>query len=339
MNTSTGGPLSFIIGALPHSSFPNDPMPRSPDDSISMIRWRTVVDRAKRSPLALRVADRLGRSRGRLRLLDHLTVPPPPPRVPDLSDWHRRGLSAVWIGHATVLLRVHGRTVLTDPVFSTTVGVGLGLFTLGATRMVAPAVPLRDLPPVDLVLVSHAHFDHLDRPTLARLPRRTPVVTAAGTGDLLRDLGLHRVVELPWGRRFALGDGLTVTAHPVDHWGARVFYDAHRGYNAYVVDAPGHRVLYGGDTAYTRAFRGVGPVDLAVLGIGAYDPYIAAHASPEQAWAMANDARAGAVLPVHHRTFRLSHEPVDEPIERLLAAAGRDAGRVVAENVGDEWSA
>src|SRR2546421_11651948 len=129
--------------------------------------------------MTLRLADRLGRGRGRLRLLDGLNAPARARLKPNLAGWDDHDLAAAWIGHATVLLRVGGMTILTDPVLSNRVGVGLGLFTGGPRRLVAPALRLRELPPIDLILLSHAHFDHLDRPTLARLPRRIPVITAA----------------------------------------------------------------------------------------------------------------------------------------------------------------
>ncbi len=286
--------------------------------------------------MALRIADRLGRGRGRLRLLDRLNPPPAPRRKPDLSNWDNHDLAAAWIGHATVLLRVGGMTILTDPVLGNRVGVGFGLFTGGPRRLVAPAVSVGELPPVDLILISHAHFDHLDRPTLVRLPTKTPVVTAGRTRDLITDLGFRLVSELRWGESLTLGS-LRVTAREVAHWGARTFFDHYRGYNAYSIDAGRRRILYGGDTAYQEGFRDVGPIDLGVFGIGAYDPYIQAHATPEQVWAMADHARADHILPMHHSTFRLSHEPTGEPIERLLSAAGRDAGRIVVREIGQHW--
>jgi L-ascorbate metabolism protein UlaG (beta-lactamase superfamily) len=301
------------------------------------LRWKRYAEWAKRRPVALRVADRLGRGRGRLRVLDRINPPARAPRKPDLSRWNDQTLAAAWIGHATVLLRVGGMTILTDPVLGNRVGVGLGLCTGGPRRLVAPALAVRELPNVDLVLLSHAHFDHLDRPTLARLPKRTPVVTASHTADLLTDLGYRSVHELRWGESATIGP-LTLTAHAVAHWGARTFYDHHRGYNAYAIDAGRHRVLFGGDTAYHDGFRDVGDVDLAILGIGAYHPYVAAHATPEQAWEMAGHVRSDFVLPMHHSTFRLGWEPPAEPMERLLAAAGRDADRVVARGLGDAWS-
>jgi L-ascorbate metabolism protein UlaG (beta-lactamase superfamily) len=266
--------------------------------------------------------------------------PLPRPRLkPDVRGWADHDLAAAWLGHATVLLRVGGMTVLTDPVLSPRVGVGLGVVTGGPRRLAAPALDLHELPPLDLILLSHAHFDHLDRPTLVRLAKKTPVVTAPHTQDLVRDLGFRRVYESRWGEELDFGP-LVVTALPAAHWGARTFYDDYRGYNAYLLESltgPAKRVLYGGDTAYHEEFRDEGRVDLAVLGIGAYDPYVAAHATPEQAWAMAEHVRAERVLPMHHSTFRLSYEPAAEPMERMLAAAGRDEDRVAVREVGGSW--
>lgn len=300
--------------------------------------WREYSDWAKTRPAVLRLADSLGKGRGGMRLLDHLNAPPSAPRRPKLAEWEQQELAAVWIGHATVLLRIGGRTVLTDPVFSNRVGIGLGLVTGGPRRLVAPALSLRELPPLDLILVSHAHFDHLDRPTLNRLPKRVPVITSEHNADLIRDLGFYSVTELRWGQRVTAG-GVCVTGWPALHWGARTFNDHHRGYAAFLLEAGGRRILYGGDTAWGPHFKDAGRVDLAVLGIGAYDPYIAAHATPEQAWAMADHLRAGFLLPMHHSTFRLSYEPTHEPLERLLAAAGRGEERLVCREMGELWTA
>jgi len=301
------------------------------------VSWRTFTDWAKTRPPVLRLAARMGRSRQRDRLLDRFHAPPAPSLRPDLSAWEDRALSAVWIGHATVLLRIAGMTVLTDPVFFDRIGLGAGLATLGPKRRIAAALAPRELPRLDLILLSHAHFDHLDRPSLNRLSRRVPVITAPGTLDLLADLGFASIAELAWGASVRLGP-LTVTARQVRHWGARTFYDTHRGYNAYMLAGDGRRILYFGDTAEQDYFRDTAPVDLAVVGISAYNPFIQSHATPEQIWRMANDARADFVLPMHHGTFQLSHEPMHEPLERLLAAAGRSgADRIVVRRVGEQW--
>lgn len=301
------------------------------------MNWRSITDFAKKSDATMRVADWLGRGRGRLRVMDRLHRPVSAPHTPDLRNWQNLELAAIWIGHSTVLLRMGGMTILTDPVFSNRVGIGLGLMTGGPLRLIAPALRLRDLPPIDLIVVSHAHFDHLDRPTLNRLPKSTGVITSEHNSDLIRDLGFSQVRELRWGESFAAGS-ITVTACRVKHWGARAFHDQHRGFAAFLLEAGGRRVLYGGDTAYCDFFKEIGKVDLAMLGIGGYNPYVQAHATPEEAWAMANHLQADHVLPMHHSTFRLSFEPMSEPMERLLAVAGSDASRLVIREVGGQWS-
>lgn len=285
----------------------------------------------------LRLADGLGRGRGRLRFLDQYNPPPAVRRKPDLSDWESRGLSAVWLGHATVLLRLAGKTILTDPVLSHRIGVGLGVVTVGSKRLVAAALTPAELPKLDLILLSHAHFDHLDRPTLVKLRKTTPVITANKTSDLVRDLGFTNVNELKWGEAARLGE-ITFTASEVKHWGARTFQDTYRGYNGYILDAGSRRVFYSGDTAYRR-FNDIGGVDLAIFGIGAYDPYIQAHATPEQVWQMFEQMRGRWLLPMHHSTFRLSHEPLEEPMQRMLAAAGSESDRVIIRSVGEQWTA
>lgn len=302
-----------------------------------MVIWRTVTDLVKRRPEALRVADRLGRGRGRFRWLDGLWRPDHALHRPDLRNWQKHDLAAAWIGHATVLIRMGGKTILTDPVLCSRVGLSLGIATGGPLRLVAPALGLNQLPPIDVILLSHAHYDHLDRPTLARLPKSAQIITAGHTRDLVQDLGFAGVTELQWGQSHTVG-GLVIRACEVRHWGARTLVDQHRQACGYVMEAEGRRVLFGGDSAFGPHFRPVGKTDLAILGIGAYDPWIAGHATPEQAWQMASDVRADFILPMHHRTFRLSHEPMDEPICRMQEVAGRGADRIVVREVGESWS-
>ncbi len=264
----------------------------------------------------------------------------PSPHFPHMGAWSGEGVHAAWIGHSTVLIRVDGFTILTDPVFSTRVGIKIGPLTLGIKRLVHPAVPLQDLPVPDLILLSHAHMDHLDRPSLRKLENRgTTVITAAGTSDLLRVKRYHAVHELRWDESRQVGPA-KVRAFEVKHWGARTRTDVHRGYNGYLIEAGRYRIIFGGDTAYTDLFRKVRsskPVDLAIMPIGAYDPWIHAHCNPEQALAMANDSGAEFLLPVHHRTFKLSNEPYEEPIERLLLASGSAQDRIAVREIGDEF--
>jgi L-ascorbate metabolism protein UlaG (beta-lactamase superfamily) len=261
-------------------------------------------------------------------------------RTPEVAAWPKQGLHAAWIGHSTVVLSIDGFTILTDPVFSTRIGVNLGLVTVGLKRLVAPAASIRQMPRPDLILLSHAHMDHFYLPSLRQLEDRgTAVITASNTSDLLRIPSYASVRELRWNETARVG-AARIRAIEVNHWGARMRSDTFRSYNGYVIEVGKYRVLFGGDTAYTDSFKQVRsqrPVDLAIMPIGAYDPWIRAHCNPEQALEMANHAGAEFVLPVHHRTFELSREPRGEPLERLLTAAGSSPERVVVRDFGGEF--
>ena len=245
---------------------------------------------------------------------------------------------ATWIGHSTVLLRIGDLHIITDPVFSTRCGLYLGASNIGPKRLIEPAISLNNLPKIDLILLSHAHMDHFDIPSLRALEDKgTHVVTAKRTADLLRFQRYASVTELGWGAFTQVG-ALEIRAFQVRHWGARMITDVWRGYNGYTIESDGVRVLFGGDTAITDRFRtlkSAKPFDLAIMPIGAYDPWIANHCTPEEAWRMGNDAGVNAWLPVHHKTFALGKEPLHEPLERFLTIAGTDAGQVLTRNVGD----
>jgi L-ascorbate metabolism protein UlaG (beta-lactamase superfamily) len=264
----------------------------------------------------------------------------PPPARPNPAAWPDTGLYAAWLGHTTVLLKIDGFTILTDPVFSRRAGLNLGPLTLGVKRFVEPALAIRELPPIDLILLSHAHMDHLDVPSLRKLENRTTmVVTAKSTSDLFRPDRYKETRELGWEERTRVGP-VTLKAFRVNHWGARMRSDTYRGYNAYTLEAGRYRILFGGDTASTDAFRGVRavkPFDLAIMPIGAYNPWVYYHCTPEQAWRMGGEARAEFFLPVHHQTFPLSREPVGEPIERFFGAAGNHPDRVAISRIGGQW--
>lgn len=264
----------------------------------------------------------------------------PAARIPDIAQWPDAGLHAAWLGHSTVLLKVDGYTILTDPVFSNVAGISLGLVTVGVRRRVQPPLGLDKLPPIDLVLVSHAHMDHLDKPSLRALEgQRTHIVTASHTKDLFRSDRYAQATELGWGKSVQAGPAL-VRAFEVNHWGARMRTDTYRGYNGYTVEIGRRRILFGGDTALTGTFRSArfsSDIDLAIMPIGAYNPWIRFHCTPEQAWKMGEDAGAHYLLPVHHQTFNLSREPLLEPIERFVSAAGSRPERVALHSIGQEF--
>jgi L-ascorbate metabolism protein UlaG (beta-lactamase superfamily) len=262
---------------------------------------------------------------------------------PEPSKWNDAQVTAAWIGHATVLINFFGIKILTDPVLFARIGIRLPGFTIGPKRLTAPALEFHELPRIDIVLLSHAHFDHLDLRTLNHFDGNTSVITARDTRDLLRWTRLRDITELRWGERKTLkmpvGD-VDIIAFRVKHWGARKQRDTYRGYNGYLLERNARRILFAGDTALTNSFadlREHGPIDLAIMSIAAYNPWIRSHCTPEQAIEMANAAGAQFIMPVHHQTFRLSFEPLREPIERFEAALKQTPERIAIREIGETF--
>lgn len=237
----------------------------------------------------------------------------------------RSQLGVTFIGHSSFLMQMGGQNLLIDPVFAQWLVV--------LRRLRRPGVMIEQLPPIDAVLLSHAHMDHLNRPSLLRIVRhsrrlsgRAPVaIVPWGVGDLVRDLGFERVIRLEWWQTEALGN-LEVTMTPAQHWGARYYRDTHRGFGGYVVRSPQHSLYHSGDTAYFQGFEKIGKrlaPHVALLPIGAYNPesFRNVHASPEDALQAFLDLGSRWMVPMHYGTFRLSEEPTEEPVQRLLAAA------------------
>lgn len=265
---------------------------------------------------------------------------PPAPQKPAPADWPDNALTVAWLGHATVLINFFGVRILTDPAFFPRIGVDLWLGSLGPKRLTGCALAPEELPEIDLLLVSHAHFDHLDIPSLCAVRGRPPVLMAGGTADLLPREHYSSVQELRWDQaataKTRRGE-VRVRSVEVRHWGARVRRDTWRGYTGFVIEREGGRLLFAGDTADTPLFaehRKHGPFDAAIMPIGAYNPWIRSHCTPEQAVAMANAAGAKLVIPVHHRTFKLSNEPFDEPFERVQAALAKEPERLAVKEIG-----
>ena len=264
-----------------------------------------------------------------------------PKAIPHPQTWDPNCITAAWLGHATVLIGFYGFYILTDPALYRRIGADTCLGTVGPKRLVAAALRPEELPPLDLVLLSHAHMDHLDLPSLRALPGRPRTVTAHATEDLLTHTGASSPTALRWGEktRVSTSNGQAdVQAFEVKHWGARWRHDSYRGYNGYVISREGKRILFGGDTAWTQSFRALrsqGPFEFAIMPIGAYQPWICSHCSPEQAVQMANNAGADYLLPIHFKTFAFGTEGTVEPMARLSAAV--EPERIGWRDVGETF--
>jgi L-ascorbate metabolism protein UlaG (beta-lactamase superfamily) len=292
-----------------------------------------------------------GARRSRWEMITYNEPSEKPALKPDPSTWDNSTISAAWLGHSTVLINFFGTRIITDPVFSDRIGLNVaGLFTIGPRRLVYPALTIDELPPIDLILLSHAHFDHLDIPSIERFDRSTPVIMAKNTYDVIEDLDFKTVYELDWDKWTTIGD-LRVEALEVKHFGWRYPWEQDRSrgnwdgrsYNGYLLSKNGRHIVFGGDTSYHEKFKSLLQrglrVELAMMPIGAYDPWIFNHANPEQALAMSDHMGAERILPIHWRTFIQSEEPTFEPMERLTKATVNRPGRIVLDSVGQTWSA
>ena len=262
---------------------------------------------------------------------------------PEPEQWDNSRLTLAWLGHATVLINFFGITVLTDPALFPRIGIRLPFFTIGPKRLTQPALKWNELPPIDLVLSSHAHFDHFDMRTLHRFSKKTAIITAPRTRDLLRWTRFRDITELLSGEEHVItttAGMMSVKAIQVKHWGTRLRHDDFRGYNGYVLERNGRRLIFAGDTAFTDEFavlRDGRPYDVAIMAIGAYHPWVRSHGTPEQAIAMCDAAGVNYIMPVHHQTFRLSFEPFREPIERFEAALQNEPERIALREIGETF--
>ncbi|MBM9507078.1 MBL fold metallo-hydrolase [Actinacidiphila acididurans] len=278
-----------------------------------------------------RLTDPLPGARALARVIREVAVRPPaetlgevgslpvaPGPVPDASA---TTVSVTWAGHASWVIRIGGLTVLTDPVWSRRIPAT-------PARVTPVGVPWGELPPVDAVVISHNHYDHLDAPTLRRLPRDTALFVPAGLGEWCRRRAFTTVTELDWWEAAELS-GVRFDCVPAHHWSRRSLTDACRTlWGGWVLsDRYGRRVYFAGDTGYGPFFDRIGRahpgIDLALLPIGAYSPrrmLSPVHTDPEEAVRAFLDVGAAAMAPMHWGTFLLSGEPPLEPITRLRAA-------------------
>jgi L-ascorbate metabolism protein UlaG (beta-lactamase superfamily) len=230
-------------------------------------------------------------------------------------------IAITWIGHASFLIQFNDLNVLIDPNFAN------WLFLL--KRIKRSGLKISDLPPIDLVLLTHAHYDHFHRPTLRKLPHPKIGLMPWGVGDLAQNLGFERIVELDWWECFGRHDW-KVTLTPSKHWGARTLHDGHRGYGGFVLEHQGRKIYHAGDSAYFEGFVEIGKrlhPDVALLPIGAYHPesFRHVHMGPDEAMKAFRDLHARWLVPMHYGSFRLAFEEMDEP-PRWLQQLAKEQG-------------
>jgi N-acyl-phosphatidylethanolamine-hydrolysing phospholipase D len=257
-----------------------------------------------------------------------------------------RDHAVTWIGHASFLVRLDGVAFATDPIFSYRCSP---VQFMGPPRLVPPGVPLDALPGLDFALLSHDHYDHTDRATIAALGARgVPFLVPRGMGPLVRKFGAE-ARELNWWESAEVA-GLRVHSVPAQHFSGRTLTDRNRRlWAGWIVEGKARRFYHAGDTGYFGGFREIGerfgPIDLAAMPIGAYMPRQMmrhVHVNPEEAVRAALDAGARRVLAMHFGTFDLADEPLDEPPQRFRAESaknGLDEGRAWVLKVGEtrEW--
>jgi L-ascorbate metabolism protein UlaG (beta-lactamase superfamily) len=263
-----------------------------------------------------------------------------PPKL-EPAAWPDNSLTIANLGHATVLMNFFGTRVLTDPSLFSRVGMSFdSIFTIGPKRVVDPPLAPAQLQQLDVILITHAHMDHLDIPSLKALPKNAVVVACDKCSKIIAPLGFKDVRELKWGESTVV-KGLTIRAMGARHWGRRwPPFGEDYGFNSYVLEKDGHRILLACDSANTDLFAPLAstPPDVAIFSVGAYDPWIWNHADPEQVWSMFESTGARYLVPIHWGTFRLGKEPLEEPMQRLIKAAGDQQDRIVLRQIGVSWT-
>jgi L-ascorbate metabolism protein UlaG (beta-lactamase superfamily) len=261
-------------------------------------------------------------------------------KAPDWLQINRSADSITWIGHSTFLLQLGGLNIVTDPVWASRMG--------SARRLTPPGLALNELPPIDVVLISHSHYDHLNYASLQRLPGQPAVLVPEGLGASVSRRGFATVAELPWWGKMKVG-ALEFHFVPAQHWTRRTLWDqnaSHWGGWVICGDTGGKATYFAGDSGYFRGFRDIGErfeIGAALLPIGAYDPVwfmSVSHMTPEEAVQAFEDLRAEAFVPMHYGAFTLADDTPEEAHGRLLAEWRRRAlppERLRMLELGETW--
>ncbi len=275
-----------------------------------------------------------------------------PAHTPEPKNWNDNNITLTWIGHSTILLNFYGTWILTDPVFFERIGIYWLNTNWGPSRFSHPALDIDKIPKPDIMLLSHAHMDHMDYLTLKefanKFPNQIDFVTAMNTRDVIEDLPWKSIKELDWNDSYLL-NSINITAKEVKHFGWRFpwendrskgnFKDG-RSYNAYILEKNGKKVLFGGDTAFMNKFENIydEDIDIAIMPIGAYRPWRWNHCNPEEALIMADKIKAKYFIPIHTFTFEQGQEPREEALAWLKTSAVNYNIKVGLNEIGQTFS-
>jgi L-ascorbate metabolism protein UlaG (beta-lactamase superfamily) len=268
------------------------------------------------------------------------------------SEWKDDEINIAWIGHATILINFYGKIILTDPTFFEGVGLYISGFILGPRRATLPALTIDEIPQPDIVLISHAHMDHMDYKTLKEFtemyPGKLDCITAFNTKDVIDDLQWKSLREMDWLEELNL-NGVKLKALEVKHRGARYpgekdrangFVKDGRSYNAYILERSGKKILFGGDTTFMDKFKQHKneAVDIAIIPIGGYNPMRSQHCTPEEALVMA-EYHLGAkyFIPMHCKTFD-SGKDLLEPLEWMKRSEKHYTMKIGLRDIGETFT-
>lgn len=257
-----------------------------------------------------------------------------------------------WVGHSTILINFFGTWILTDPVFSRRIGLTIAWLTIGPKRLIKPALDIDNIPQIDLVLISHIHMDHFDLPSLSHLAKKfwntAEIIISKNNSDYLKKSGFKEIKEMDrTEKKFC--KWVYITALESKHRWARIPFlqadrsrgnrEKWRGYNGYLIEKNDKKIIFAGDTAYGEFFKQTDCqwVDAVLMPIWAYKFHEKNHVNPHQALQMVSHADAKVILPIHHKTFKLSLEPIDEPIQLLREKAPEHNIQIWREEIGQVY--
>lgn len=270
---------------------------------------------------------------------------------PDPLQWKDNKLTLAWIGHSTVLINFLGKWILTDPVLFERIGVSFFGGVIGPTRITPPALQISEFPKPDIILLSHAHMDHMDFSTLKAFSKKYPdqidVITAYLTNDVIEELPWKSLSVMDWNDELILQD-IRFRANEVKHFGwrypwekdrSRGYMKDGRSYNSYLIEYKNKKVLFGGDMSLHDKLRPLRDenIDVAIMPIGAYNPWIRNHCNPEQALQMASEINVKYFIPIHTKTFNQSQEPFNEAIDWMKSSAPNYNMQIGLEEIGQTF--